>query len=79
MEHRASVILFVSLQFLNLRHSVRLLGRVISPSQGCYLSMPGIGFEFTIPAFERTKTVHALDRAATVFGFLLLGTDISGG
>jgi hypothetical protein len=24
------------------------------------------GFEPTIPVFERTKTVHALDRAATV-------------
>jgi hypothetical protein len=28
-------------------------------------SMPGVGFEPTIPAFERAKTVHALDRAAT--------------
>jgi hypothetical protein len=25
-----------------------------------------VGFEPTIPAFERAKTVHALDRAATV-------------
>jgi hypothetical protein len=31
-------------------------------------SMPSVGFELTIPAFERTKTVHALDRAATVIG-----------
>jgi hypothetical protein len=30
------------------------------------ISMPGVGFEPTIPAFDRTKTVHALDRAATV-------------
>jgi hypothetical protein len=37
-EHRASVKRLVSLQFLNLRHSVRLLGRVISPSQGRYLT-----------------------------------------
>jgi hypothetical protein len=27
-----------------------------------------VGFEPTIPAFERAKTVHALDRAATVSG-----------
>jgi hypothetical protein len=30
--------------------------------------MPSVGFEPTIPAFERVKTVHALDRAATVIG-----------
>jgi hypothetical protein len=30
--------------------------------------MPQVGFEFTIPLFERVKTVHALDRAATVIG-----------
>jgi hypothetical protein len=27
------------------------------------------GFEPTIPVFERTKTVHALDRAATVISW----------
>jgi hypothetical protein len=32
LEHRASVKRFVSLQFPNLRHPVRLLGRGISPS-----------------------------------------------
>jgi hypothetical protein len=31
-------------------------------------SMPQVGFEPTIPVFERPKTVHALDRAATVIG-----------
>jgi hypothetical protein len=61
--------------------SLGLVGRVISPSQGRYLhtgqhdhrinahkqrSMPGVGFESTIPAFERAEAVHALDRAATV-------------
>jgi hypothetical protein len=59
LEHRASV------------KSVGLLGRVISPSQGRYLthtSMPRVGIETTIPEFERVKTVHALDRAATVIG-----------
>jgi hypothetical protein len=30
--------------------------------------MPWMGFETTIPAFERAKTVHALDRAAIVIG-----------
>jgi hypothetical protein len=78
LEHRASVKRFVSLQFLNLRHSVGLLGRVISPSQGRYLtrtqnkhkqtSMLRVRFEPTIPAFERAKTVHALDPMATVIG-----------
>jgi hypothetical protein len=31
-------------------------------------SMPWVGFEAAHPAFERAKTVHALDRAATVIG-----------
>jgi hypothetical protein len=31
-------------------------------------SMPRVGFEPTIPVFERAKTVHALDGAATVIG-----------
>jgi hypothetical protein len=30
--------------------------------------MPRVGFEPTIPPFKRAKTVHALDRAATVIG-----------
>jgi hypothetical protein len=33
--------------------------------------MPRVGFEPTIPAFERAKPVHALDRAVTVFGGVL--------
>jgi hypothetical protein len=67
--------------------TIGLLERVISPSQGLYLntgqhkhrintytyqtSMPYVGFEPTIAAFERAKTVHALDLAATVIGELL--------
>jgi hypothetical protein len=59
-----------------------LLGQVISSSPGLYLntgqhkhrintytyltSMPFVGFELTIPSSERAKTVHALDRSATV-------------
>jgi hypothetical protein len=27
-----------------------------------------VGFEPTIPVFERAKTIHALERAATVIG-----------
>jgi hypothetical protein len=70
-----------SFSYLIYTQSVGLLGRVISPSQGRYLhtgrhkqkkrtqtSMPWVGFESTIPAFERAKTVHALDRAATAIG-----------
>jgi hypothetical protein len=72
---------------LDLRHSVGLLGQVISLSQGLYLytntekhththkhthkhwtSMPWVGFEPTIPASERAKTEHVLDRSATVTG-----------
>jgi hypothetical protein len=34
------------------------------------MSMPRVGFELMIPAFERAKTVHALDRASTVIGML---------
>jgi hypothetical protein len=30
--------------------------------------MPRLGFELTIPEFERPKTIHALDRADTVIG-----------
>jgi hypothetical protein len=34
------------------------------------ISMPSVGFEPTIPAFERAKTVHAFYHAATVIGTL---------
>jgi hypothetical protein len=30
--------------------------------------MPWVEFEPTIPAFDQAKTVHALDRTATVIG-----------
>jgi hypothetical protein len=30
--------------------------------------MPSVGLEPTIPVFKRAKTIHALDRAATVIG-----------
>jgi hypothetical protein len=34
--------------------------------------MPWVGFEPTIPASKRAKTVHALDRSVTVTGHNLL-------
>jgi hypothetical protein len=63
--------------------TVGLIGRVISPSQGRYLykgqhkhrknhtqtSMTWVGFERPIPAFEKTKTSHASDRAATMIDY----------
>jgi hypothetical protein len=64
--------------FLIYTQPIGLLGQGISPSQGRYLrtghkqnkrtqtSMPLVGFEPTTPAFERTKTVHAVDCATTV-------------
>jgi hypothetical protein len=33
--------------------------------------MPQVIFQLTIPVFEWAKSVHALDRAATVIGGLL--------
>jgi hypothetical protein len=32
--------------------------------------MPRVGSEPTIPVFERAKTIHALERTATVIGRL---------
>jgi FAD synthase len=37
-------------------------------------SMPRVGLEPTIPDFERSETVHALDRAATVIGNKIIYT-----
>jgi hypothetical protein len=73
----------VAFQFLNLPYtqSVGLLGLGFSPPQGRYphteqyrqnnrtqTSMLRVGFEPTIPVFERAKTVYALGRAASVIG-----------
>jgi hypothetical protein len=67
-------------QFLNLYTVGTTFGRGISPSQGLYLyteqhkqrikhtDIHELGFEPTISVFERAKTVHALDGAATVIG-----------
>jgi hypothetical protein len=37
-------------------------------NKGTQTSMPGVGLEPTISVFERAKTVHVLDRAASVIG-----------
>jgi hypothetical protein len=37
-----------------------------------HISMPRVGFEPTIPVFERAKTVHGFDAAATVIGYGLI-------
>jgi hypothetical protein len=39
--------------------------------------MPQVGFEHTIPVFERAKTVYALDRAATVIGVRIIQRGIT--
>jgi hypothetical protein len=68
--------------FMIILQIVGLLGRVISSSQGLYLNtgqhkhkinayahqtlVPFVGFQPTIPASERAKTVHSLERSATV-------------
>jgi len=39
-----------------------------------HISMPRAGFEPTIPVFEQSKSVRALDRAVTGTGFLLRDT-----
>jgi hypothetical protein len=67
--------------FLFYEESVGPLRRGFSPSHGRYLhtehhkrrittqtSMSQVGFESTIAVLKRAKTVHALDRAATVIG-----------
>jgi hypothetical protein len=62
------------------KQTVGLLGRVISTSQGRYLHIgqhkhrinahtdihAWVGFDTTILTFERAKTVHVIDRSATV-------------
>jgi hypothetical protein len=44
--------------------------RIIQTQNKCrQISMPRVGFEPTIPVFERAMTDHALDHAATVIGY----------
>jgi hypothetical protein len=34
-------------------------------------SVPRVGFESTVPVFERAKTVHALDHVGTAIGYVI--------
>jgi hypothetical protein len=45
--------------------------RAQTQNKGKQTSMPRMGYEPTTPVFERAKTVHALDRAATAIGHYL--------
>jgi hypothetical protein len=78
LEHRASVKRFVSLQFLNSNTIGRTPWMGYQPvarplptqtqNKQRTTSMPWVGLEPTIPAFERANTVHVLDCAATTIG-----------
>jgi hypothetical protein len=46
-----------------------MCGGSITQNKRMQTSMPRVGFEPTIPAFERAKKVHTLDRAATVIDY----------
>jgi hypothetical protein len=48
------------------RGSARRKAATYTQNKRTQTSMPWVGFEPTIPAFERAKTVHALDLLATV-------------
>jgi hypothetical protein len=41
-----------------------------TPNKRTQTSKSWVGIEPTIPVFERAKTVHALDRVATVIGIV---------
>jgi hypothetical protein len=74
--------------FMIILDTAGLFRRVISSSQGLCLntvqhkhrinthtyqiSMPCVGYEPTIPAFEQAKTVHVLDRSAIVIGIYII-------
>jgi hypothetical protein len=74
----------IFLKLMNLSGQlVGLLGRGIGPTQGLYphtgqhntekrghTSMPRVGFEPTIPVFERQKTVRASDRSSIGTSFM---------
>jgi hypothetical protein len=82
INYSAAIVLGIGCLFKPFTQSVGHLGLGISPSQGLYLHtgqhklnkrkqtfMPRVGFEpTTAAAFELTKTVHAIDHAATVIG-----------
>jgi hypothetical protein len=61
-------------QFINLRQSIGLLdggsarrkAATYTQNKRIQTSVLSVGFELTIQAFERAKTIHALDRTANV-------------
>jgi hypothetical protein len=60
---------WVSLSVGSARRKPLLTHRTTQSQNKCTrTSMPPVGCELTIPAFERAKTVHVSDRAATVIG-----------
>jgi hypothetical protein len=75
-EHRASVKRFVSLQFLNPRQSVGLLGRRSAHRKAAIytgqhaqnkrtqISITWVEFETTIPVLERAKSFHTSNQTA---------------
>jgi hypothetical protein len=71
--HSVNIPAFFLLLFLDFRQTVGLLRRVISSSQGlstCTQTQKNAHYTQTLNthASERAKTVHALDRSATVTG-----------
>jgi hypothetical protein len=84
LKHRASVKRFVSLQFLNLRQPVGLLGRVISPTQDRYLRTEQhkhrinahrhpclYGIRTHDPSVRGIEAISCLRPAATLLGLCL--------
>jgi hypothetical protein len=51
---------------------VRYNRRAQTQNNRTQTSMTQVGFESTIPVFERAKTVHATDRVASVIGIYAL-------
>jgi hypothetical protein len=82
LEHKASVKRFLSLQFPNpmtvgktpltgdqpVARPLPTHRTTQTQNKRRQTSMPWVGLEPTIPVFERAKTVHDLDRTATVTG-----------
>jgi hypothetical protein len=50
------------------RHYTVLVSESVWGGCSTQTFMPRVGFELTIPVFERAKTVHTLDREATAIG-----------
>jgi hypothetical protein len=56
-------------KFLDPIQTVGLLGRKDQTDAG-QTSMTRVGFESTISAFQRAKTVYASDRSGTLMGYI---------